>query len=403
MNSKVLFALLPFFLVACSGGDDDSAKNSSGGSGGSSAGTGGGAGSGGTPSATGGGSGTGGTMAGMSGMSGGGQCVSGTMMVQAVNNYTFSSDIKLTPMTIKANEPNINFDWSGVTTDFLGRATDPMKDIDSVLLGVFSLTVDQFEQHLNADDGMLRTYNQGALQLLTNEMLTQSNLEDFPVPGTTNTYRTSPDSVKPTVDDYLNPDKFDPTKNILVLMPSEGVNPGSGAKMIQVLTLDATSTTTNVSLGANTRAAPGTNGHTGGTTGPSMSVTYDTNIHALTPIKISAGDASIMVDWSALTTNGLGRDWIKRSIVELTVGHYTQSLSDLENNFFDLKTSATALYTEYVPSDDPISLNGLTEQTTSAPFTGIDSTGTWIMALFCDPGECGNPAPWFLTILQTCN
>lgn len=400
MSSKILFALVPFFLLACSsGGDDDSAQNA-GGSGGSTAGTGGStAGSSGMTGAT------GGTAPSNGGSSNGGsssvQCVSGTAMLQAANNYTFTSNISLVPTKVKADEPNLDFDWSGVTADFLGRKMDPAADIDSVLLVVLNLTVDQFAQHLNADDGMLPQFNGGALQLLTMKSLTKGNLEDFGVPTQPqNTYKSSPD-VQAAVNDYLDPTKNDPTKTILALMPSTGTNPSSGARMIQIFTVDTASTTTSLALSANTRTAPGTGGHTGGTTGPSMNVTYDTSLQKLTPLGFPAGNPNITVDWSALTTNGLGRAWQSRSITKLTVGHYTQSLTDLENQFFDLETIATELYSEYVPSDDPISLSGLKDAQMNA-FPGIDDTGTWIMALFCDPNYCGNPAPWFLTILKTC-
>jgi hypothetical protein len=323
-------------------------------------------------------------------------------MLQAANNYTFASNITLTPTKVKANEPNLDFDWSGVTTDFLGRKMDPATDIDSTLLVILSLTAEQFEQHLNADDGTLTQFNQGALQLLTNKTLTKGNLEDFGVPTQPqNTYKTSAD-VKKGVDDYLNPAVSDPTKTILALMPSTGTDPGSGARMIQVFTVDTASTTTSLALGSNTRTAPGANGHTGGTTGPSMSVTYDTSLQKLTPLGLPAGNPNITVDWSGLTMNGLGRTWEARSITKLTVGHYTQSLTELENQFFDLETIATSLYSEYVPSDDPISLSGLKDAQMNA-FPGIDDSGTWIMALFCDPKYCGNPAPWFLTVLKPCN
>lgn len=47
-----------------------------------------------------------------------------------------------------------------------------------------------------------------------------------------------------------------------------------------------------------------------------------------------------------------------------------------------------------------LNLSTLTEETSAAPFTGIDGTGTWILALKCT--KCTNPAPWFLTILTAC-
>ena len=404
MNTKLILALLPSVLMACSGGGDDD-TNGTAGTGGTMSGTGGTtAATGGTTSGSGGStSGSGGTTSGTGGSSGGGQCASGNIQVQAANNYTFSSNIKLTATKVKANEPNLTFDWSGLTTDFLGRPTNPKTDIDSVLLVELSATLEQFEQHLNDDDNTLVHIAQGPLQLLTNKTLTSSSLEDFGVVGQPqNTYKTSLD-VKTGVDQYLDPAQTDQSSHIFALMPSQGTKAGSGTKMIQLFTVDTASTTTTINVASNMRLAPGMDGHTGGTTGPSMSVTYDTSLHGLTPIKVAAGDTTFIVDWSTLTKNALGRDWAPRSVSRMTIGHYTQTLTELENDFFDLETLATASYTQYLEVDQPTSVSGLKEKTTQAPFPGIDNTGTWILAVFCDSSYCGNPAPWFLTVLQTCN
>jgi hypothetical protein len=438
MTSKLSFALLPAFLIAasstaCSGGDDDSGGTSagSGGTGASSGGT--GAGSGGTMSASGGSNagagaggssagmgasgsggaaagmggaaaGMGGAAAGMGGAAGGNACGSNMLKLDATSNYTFASNITLIPTKVKANEPNLTFDWSGVTTDFLGRATSPTADIDSVMLVELSATLDQFEKVLNDDDPVeLRQLVQGPLQRITMNTLTSSSLEDFGVVGQPeNTYKTSSD-VKAATDDYLDPTKFDPSMHMFAVMPAKGTQAGTGTRMIQVFTVDANTTTTTLMLSANTVVAPRSNGHTGGTTGPSMSVTYDANLQSLTPIKVAAGNPNLTIDWSGLTKNALGRDWQKRYLYRMVVGHYTQSLTDLENQFFNLETIASTLYSQDIPSDDPLSLSGMKEKTSGAAFTGIDNTGVWIMALFCDPMECGNPAPWFLTVLQTCN
>jgi hypothetical protein len=386
MNSKLLLVFLPAFLAAC-GGDN-------GGTGGTGAGAAGGAGGSGAMA------GTGMTGGGTGGTSGGGQCVSGTLVADPVNNYTFTSDIKLTATKIAPNNPDILFDWSGLTTDFLGHTTNPATDIDSVLLVILSVSVDQLQKHINDDDGMLQTFGQGPLQFYTHDTATSAKLRAFSVATQEGTTYDDP-SVKAAVDDTLDPTKTDYTTHTLMLMPSNGTVAGSGARMIQPLIIDPQSTTTTVTTMASTRLAPGANGHTGGTTGPSMSITYDVDLQKLVPVNVPAATTNIMVDWSKLTTNGLGREWVSRSITKISVGHYTQSLTDLQNQFLDLETLPTDLYSAYVPSDDPISLSGL--KAGDKAFTGIDDTGTWILALFCDPRYCGNPAPWFLTILKPCN
>jgi|GEM_PF-848453 len=395
MKSKLILAFLPAFLAACGGGDDDS-KGTGGTGAGAAGGTGGSSGmaTGGTGGSTA-GSGTGGT-------SGGGQCVSGTLTADAANNYTFSSNVKLTAMKVAPNNPDLNFDWSGLTTDFLGHTTSPTKDVDSVLLVILSLNLQQLEKMVNDDDSTLKNFGQGPLQLITNQTLTSAKLRTFGVPTVPeNTYDASPD-VKAGVDATLDPTQTDYTSHILMLMPSKGTAPGVNARMIQPLIVDAASTTTTVSLTASTKLAPGTDGHTGGTTGPSASVTYDVDLEKLTPVNIAPGSTSLMVDWNKMTKNGLGRDWLSRSITKISVGHYTQSLTELENQFLDLETIPTAIYSKYVPDDSPISLDGM-KDAGGAAFTGIDGTGTWVLALFCDPSYCSNPAPWFLTILKPCN
>jgi hypothetical protein len=410
MNSKYFFAFLPALLLACGSSTD------SGGAGGSgNTGAGATAGSGATPASGGSSNGTGGsTNSGGSGVTGGAsptggagnaggagpQCLSaGTLTAQPVNNYTFTSDITLTPAKLKANS-ELMFDWSMVNSDFMGRPINPKTDIDSALLVLFhDLTVEQLEEHVNADDGSLTQFNAGALQLLTNNTLTSASLYDFAVPGTTNTYRTSAD-VKAAIDTNVDPTKTDPSNHVFALMLEKGTGLGVGARMIQAFTIDPTSQTTSITLGPSTRVAPGTGGHTGGTTGPSTSLVFDVDLEHLTPVGLPAGQANVMVDWSGMTTNALGRDWQSRSISKITVGHYTQTLSELETKFLDLESIAQDSYSADVPSDEPISLSTL-KNASGQSFAGIDDTGTWIVALFCTV-YCSNPAPWYLTIVKPC-
>ncbi len=397
MNSKALLALLPALLLACGGGDDPGATGGAGAAGGA-----GGAG------AAGGAGGTGGTGMAGSGTGGaggmmGGECIQSAIIAKEANNYSFTSDIQLTPIKLKSGTADITVDWSQVTTDFLGHTTDPMADIDSVLFVVLGLTVDEFEGHLNLDDGTLKNFNQGALQLITENMVTSGNLQDFIVPDTMNTYKNNPD-VKASVDEYLDPTSTagDPTNHIIAVMPSEGTVPGAGSRMIQVFTIDPAETNTTITLKPNSKLPAGMNGHDGGTTGPSMSVTYDVDLTSLTPVMVPAAKADLSIDWADIMTNGLDREWLGQSIYKVSVGHYTQTLAELETQFLDLETIASKMYSKIVLADEPMPLSSLTDEAGNA-FTGIDGTGTWVLALFCDPRYCGNPAPWYLTVLKPCN
>ena len=107
------------------------------------------------------------------------------------------------------------------------------------------------------------------------------------------------------------------------------------------------------------------------------------------------------VDWSQLTDNGLGNPWLARSISRAFVGHYSQSLAELQKQFLDLETIATDIYAMDVDSDAPVSLAGLKDAAGQA-FSGVDATGVWILALSCSD-YCRSPAPWYLTVLKPCD
>jgi hypothetical protein len=403
MNHPILPALflIPALFAACGGDTDDDGSGGSGASGGASA-SGGSGGAGGAGGATSGAGGSAGAAAGSGGSAGAAQCGSSTVVADGASNYTFSSIITVKPTTVAAHDPEVTFDWAGLTTDFLGRATSPTADIDSVGLIIFGLTIAEFETRLNADDGTLQMFNRGALQFLTGNTATSTAMADFGVYGQPeSTYRTSLD-VQAAVDDYLDPMETDPASHIFVVMPSTGLELGAKSRMVQVFTIDETSTTTSIEFGASTKLAPGTDGHTGGTDGPSMSVVFDVDLDALTPVTVPAGTSTLTVDWSGMTMNGLGRPWVTRSLNRALIGRYTQSLTELESGFLDLESLADDIYSLEIDTDEPTSLAGATSETGQA-FPGIDGSGTWILALFCDPRYCANPAPWYLTILEPCN
>ncbi len=85
------------------------------------------------------------------------------------------------------------------------------------------------------------------------------------------------------------------------------------------------------------------------------------------------------------------------NITSAIVGHYTQTPAELESQFLDLRTIAQDLYTAQIQSGTSLDFTTLMDSAGN-PFPGVDSTGTWLVALIC--GNCRNPAPWYLTILE---
>jgi hypothetical protein len=153
--------------------------------------------------------------------------------------------------------------------------------------------------------------------------------------------------------------------------------------MVQAFQLDDTSTTTNVSI-----------------TSDSASISFDTDLSSLTPVGVPSGRSDITIDWFDMETNAMGRPWAVRSIYEVLVAHYSITPAEIETQFLDLESLADGLWRGEVVAGDALALSALSDESGNA-FPGIDDTGTWILALICGP--CGNPAPWYLTRLESCD
>jgi hypothetical protein len=125
---------------------------------------------------------------------------------------------------------------------------------------------------------------------------------------------------------------------------------------------------------------------------------------SLHPTGVPAGKAGLTLDWGQLNTNAFGDDisqpyGLKRrsDITSAIVGHYSQTVSELESQFLDIQTIATDKYSAVIPSGTVLDFTTLVDAN-GAAFPGIDSSGTWLVALLC--GNCRNPAPYYLTILK---
>jgi hypothetical protein len=123
----------------------------------------------------------------------------------------------------------------------------------------------------------------------------------------------------------------------------------------------------------------------------------DVELDLLSPVVIEDA-AGWIFDWSGLTVDGLGNAFTTAGLDQLMLGYYEGvSVADLEDQFLDIELIADQVYT--------LSLSGTTYADASlaydgtTPFTGWSGDGLWIFALRCT--RCYNPAPLFLTILDT--
>jgi len=369
-TSALAAGLLSITVMACSPaapGTTGSGGRTSGGTGGSS-----GNGSGGSTVSMCAGSGSGG----QSGSGNGSpmSCSNSTMITATQDHgYKFMSTLSLDPISVKPKS-TLHFDWGSVSKDFIGHPVDSKKDLNTILMMLWKLNLTDLQTKLNNDELAGRDLVGGApLTLPTDCSTTEADLSAFKVGG-------GMAVDMDTILSRLDPSMYPPDKFTYTLMAQTGGELGRGVRMIQAFKLDDSSSNTMVKLD---------NGSTG--------LQYSADLHSQQATEVSSNDACIKLDWNALPKNALGVDFDNTSITEVMVGHYTQSPSELESKFLDLDLIATDLYRGNIDSGTVADFSQL-KTSSGKYFSGIDGSGTWLVALIC--GNCRNPAPLYLSVLK---
>jgi hypothetical protein len=337
-------ALIPFLTGSCASKSSDSGRDSGGG--------GAGGGDAGSPSVT---------------------CTNGTMVAAEANDLKFASSIMLTPVKVKSMS-DLTFNWGGVTKDFLGHTVSPTADLNTIFVLLVNLPAANLETQLDND-----TFSQMSVQIVpppqfvpTSGQTSASLYENFTAGGEMITAAMAAP--------YLDAATWTPTNSTFAIVAQTGPNLGKDIRMLQSFELDNSSTNTTVTL-----------------TNSSTTLTYAADLHSLHPTGVPAGTASLTLDWSQISTNALGNYFDPTAITSAIVGHYTQSLSELETQFLDLQTIAEDLYTATTPYGTTLDFTTLKDSSGNS-FSGVTSDGTWLVGLIC--GACQNPAPWYLTVLE---
>jgi hypothetical protein len=321
----------------------------------------------------------GGGNGGSGGSGGGGGNVSctnsgNTLAAKDANNYSFSSTLTF-PVTKVKPMSELTFDWSAVSKSFLGHTVDAKKDINMVSVLMWKLPIGDLQTRLNADTLAQRDLVVVPLTLSTNGTDTSAKLFSFTLNGGAVDQQ--------TVLSYFDASFYTPNENYTyTVMAAKGTTVGQGVQMIQAFQLDPTSSNTEVKLSTD-----------------STKLEWSANLHNLALTGLPAGKADLTMNWDAVTKTALGGTFEPTSITNVLIGHYTQSVSELETKFLDIELIATDLFKGVMNTGTSIDLSTLQTDGGKA-FSGIDGTGTWMVALQC--GSCRNPAPWYLSILKTC-
>ena len=301
-------------------------------------------------------------------------CKGTSIVANELNNYAFSSTLTFPPIAIAPNT-ELTFDWSGVTTDFIGHSLDTKKDLNTISILMWNLPLADLQTELNSDSLKQSDLTVVPLSVITDGNSTSAKLFSFTLNGNP---VTSSDILP-----YFSADNYPPENHTYLATAATGTIVGQNTKMLQSFQIDPNSTNNTVTM-----------------TSKSTKLTYAANLHSLIATGIPAGQAAITLDWSQMKTNALGNTFTWTSITSALVAHYTQTPAELEKKFLDIELIAADLYRGNIDTGATVDFSSL-QDSNGTVFPGIDGTGTWIVALRC--GSCRNPAPWYLSILKPCS
>ncbi len=306
----------------------------------------------------------------------------GTINLTDATNYTFDSTVSIQEVTVK-DATNLTFDWGGLTTDFFGQPLNPVSDIDMVLISLWEMTSTELAENIRNDNLPLSVNKGGLASFPTDEVpYTSQNLYSFvaPVDRSAIPEATFISYVDTTAEGYQYPQ----STHTFMLVAASGTTIGKNSRMMGFFHVDPAATETTVALNDG-----------------SMVLDYTTNLSQIMPLPVPSNTGAMNVSWEYMTMNALGNDFDVFQITEVMIGHYTNyTRPQLDEQFLNLMDIADRTWSGEVTEGYSIDLDTLVDDT-GAPFAGVDSTGVWIMALFCTK-NCNNPAPWSITILQAC-
>lgn len=292
-------------------------------------------------------------------------------------NYTLTDSFSIKTYTLKDNS-DLVFDWGSLNTDFFGKPMNPTADIDMILVALWRLSPSQIEDDLKVDNIPLSS-NAGVITALPDGTQTSVDLNQFTLLG-----QSIPGDLIPMYFDTSTPNyQYPQDQYTFMVMAATGTTPGKGARSIALFHIDPKASDTTLKM-----------------TNDSTKLTYSVNLTGAAPVQVPGGKAQLTVDWSQMKTNMLGNPYVSSQITRAAVAHFkSATLSQLQDKFLDLETTADQWYATTSIAGSSVDLGTLTTAQ-GAAFPGIDGTGIWMTALFCD--NCNNPAPWSITILQPC-
>ena|SRR5579863_8412274 len=304
---------------------------------------------------------------------------SASVVITDPTNYTLSDSFMLDHVVLQ-DDYDLVIDWSQLSVDFFGQPVNPLTDVNTVSISLWQLTPSDIEQALKIDDlnnmlpkmaGIMTTYPDGTY---THMDLLGFNELGNPLP--TNELWARFDTATPMY-------QYPQDQYTFLAMAQTGTDIGKKPRAVALFNIDPSSTTQQLNL-----------------TNDSTKLTYSVDLEHARPVLVPAGVPRLTIDWSQMMTNCLGNPYDGSQITSAAVAHFAnKTLPELQQQFLNLENIADDWWTGLPPAGRTVDLSTLTDAN-GATFPGIDDSGVWMAALFC--GNCNNPAPWSITILESC-
>jgi len=278
------------------------------------------------------------------------------------NNYSYSGAVHV-PVVTTASGTDITICWDQVKQDLQCHDLNPLTDIDNIGLARFpNKTQAQVEEGLS-NNSLLQADINGYVEFNTDHAVSCTTLSSFSFLG--------------TAIDVLK--EYNQDGGTYMLMLTEGTEPGIGARVITFLQPQADSDVVNVDVPDNCGV-----------------LDFNASLQDLSQTQMPT-DGPFVVDWSALTTDGIGAPLSLSTIDSVMLAYYAgKTPADLQSTFLDLELIADDMYTMDLPGGTAADL-ALATNAGGTTFPGFTGDGTWLFALRCS--RCYNPAPVFLTVV----
>lgn len=273
------------------------------------------------------------------------------------NNFAYEGTLDA-PSFPLAELADSSVAWPNLIADLRCHALDPVADIDNAALLVFPrLTEAEVEDGLGNDT--LQQVDLGVYLSHEPGDATSVSLSEFTFFGTETDIQT----------------EFEAGSGAWLVLLTTGTGVAIGARMLVFLTPTAGEPATRAEVEDGCPV-----------------LDFAADLRSLEPVPARV-EGPWRIDWSALTRNGHGGDFVTTRVDSLMVARFEGlSVQDVEERFLDIEILAAETWTW------PLGAGTSADLGTLGGFPGFADDGVWMLGLLCS--TCPNPAPLFLTVIE---